>query len=255
MSSLRDSIPTANFMKGFPVLCTKGSGSGGDLVVPSRLLVRWNPEQPSEDCRETRSGAPTGPFPPETGAPIPGGRDAQELKNNRERPPRNPRACSGRRPTATLATRDVPTRERRHPDRGAHRGAGQLASATPPAEWRSGGGRRRGKQRRRRSLPEAHQASRGAKGAKPAYAGFLVVWRPGDGAGSNISASLCISSLWRRGRATDSERERSLLHLPVGTGLGGQGRRSGSPRRDRTTGRDRFAPPPTRPERTNGDPA
>ncbi len=42
---------------------------------------------------------------------VPRFREADPLKNSekkRERPPRNPRACSGRRPTAMGATRDVP---------------------------------------------------------------------------------------------------------------------------------------------------
>jgi hypothetical protein len=135
----------------------------GLLVVTARLLGRWNPEQPSEAVRETRGGAPatreeprakTGPFPPETGAPVSGGGDAQDQRKNSKRSPRNPSASSGRRPTATGATRDVPTRERRHPDRGTRRGRGPRASATPAA-GRRGGGRRRAKQRRLRSLRDA----------------------------------------------------------------------------------------------------
>jgi hypothetical protein len=89
---------------------------------------------------ETRSGAPgtrpepqakTGSFLPETGPPVSGGRDAQDQRKNRKRPPRNPRASSGRQPTATAATRNAQIRERRHSDRGTHRGRGRLASATP----------------------------------------------------------------------------------------------------------------------------
>jgi hypothetical protein len=111
-------------------------------VVTPRLPVRWNPEQSSQVCRETRRGAPatrhepqakTDPSPPETGAPVPGGGYPQELRNNSEQSPRNPRASSGRRPPATRATRDVPTRERRHSDRGGRRGRGQLAERRRPA--------------------------------------------------------------------------------------------------------------------------
>jgi hypothetical protein len=78
-------------------------------------------------------------------------------------PPENPRASYGRRATATLATRDVPIRERRRSDRGSRRGTGQLVSAMPPAEWRRGGGRRWGRECRPTSLPDAHRASQGAK--------------------------------------------------------------------------------------------
>jgi hypothetical protein len=107
-----------------------------------------------------------GPFPPETGPPVPGGRYTQEQPKNSNDSPRNPRASSGRRPTAT---RDAPTRERRRPERGRRRGS--LASATPPTAKRSGGGRRRGKQHRPRPLPDADHASREAKRGS-----WLMTW-------------------------------------------------------------------------------
>jgi hypothetical protein len=154
----------------------------GDLAVTPRLLVRGNPEQPSDVVRETPSGAPatrhqprakTGPFPPETRALVPGGENAQDQRKNSIRSPRNPRARSGRRPTATWATRDGPTRERRRPDRGLHRGRGPRASATPPAAVRRrGGGRPWGKGHRLRSVPEEDYARRGAKGAKRGSCGI-----------------------------------------------------------------------------------
>jgi hypothetical protein len=77
--------------------------------------------------------------------------------------------------------------------------------------------------------------------------GPWVKWRPGEGAGTHISASLYLLSPWRRGRTSDSARGRSLLPLALGSGIGGTGPASGSPR-DRTTGRDRRSPPPTQPE-------
>ena len=55
--------------------------------------VRGNPEQPSQAVRETPNRAPgtrpeprakTGPFPPETEAPVPGGGYAQEQRKNRK---------------------------------------------------------------------------------------------------------------------------------------------------------------------------
>ena len=70
-------------------------------------------------------------------------------------------------------------------------------------------------------------------------AGSLVLLGPGDGAGTNRSAPLCISSLWRRGRTTNSTRGPSLLHLPLGPGIGGDragvpGARGGIGRQDGT---------------------
>jgi hypothetical protein len=181
-----------------------------DLVVTPRLLVRWN-NPPS--LSETRTGAPstrpepqakTGLFPPETGARFSGGGDTQDQRNNSKRFPRNPRASSGRRPTATLTTRDVPTRERRHPDRGARRGIGQFASATPPAAGRSGPCRRRGKGRRPRSLSDADHASKEAKRDSCRVPRGVA---SGERGRHQQFGPPCISSPWSRGRARDSARE------------------------------------------------
>jgi hypothetical protein len=156
------------------------------LVATPRLLVRRYP----------------GPFrnPPKSVVKREAGHQqpTSATGENRLPPfPRRPGASSGRRPTATLATRDVPTRERRHPDRGTRRD-----------------------RRRRRSLRDTDQARRGAELGSCGVPGGVA---PGDGAGTNMSASLRLLSSWRRGRATDSARERSFFHLTLGTEIGGTG--------------------------------
>ena len=117
-----------------------GSSTRRAILELVTILDSCEVEQPSQVCRDTRGGAPatrpepqakTGPFPPGTGAPVPGGRYAQEQRRNSGRSPRNLRASSDGRRRRQAATRDVPTRERRPPDRGGRRGPGQRASATP----------------------------------------------------------------------------------------------------------------------------
>jgi hypothetical protein len=164
--------------------------------------------------------AKPGPFPSGTDAPVLGGRFAEEHRRKQQRFPRNPRVSSGKWPTATSATPDVPSRERRCTDRGARRGRGQLSSEAPPAEREAGAGSRgdgQGPCRRRITQVEI------PKKPSEAHAGSLVMLGPEDGAGTHSSASLCISSPSRRGQVTDSSRGPSLFHLPVGTGIGGTG--------------------------------
>ena len=125
-----------------------GSSTRRAILELVTFLDSCEVEQPSQVCRDTRGGAPatrpepqakTDPFPPGTGAPVPGGRYAQEQRRNSGRSPRNLRASSGRRPPATAATRDVPTRERR-PRMGRSPGQRPASVEVTPAEVLAGCG-------------------------------------------------------------------------------------------------------------------
>jgi hypothetical protein len=80
-----------------------------------------------------------------------------------------------------------------------------------------------------------------------AHAESLVVLGPGDGAGTNISTSLWISSPWRRGSDHNSAREPSLSCTSLwAPGSGGTGPAFREDEGGSTTGLDRLSPPQTR---------
>jgi hypothetical protein len=143
------------------------------------------------------------PFPPRTGAPVPGGGFTQELRKNRKRPPRNPSASSGRRPTATGAARD--------PRAGR---VGRAGRAHPlPRRARSSVSTARQNEDR---LPARPPAIAGASWARSRPAGRRPLHQPGD--------AVRYSSLTREGegrggggrapRSRSSPIRRPTIHHP-----------------------------------------
>jgi hypothetical protein len=161
-----DSPPTLSASQPPPHPLWPISAAGTDLVrfqsesSPARPFVR---REAGHQQPDRSHGRKTGPFSPGTGAPVLGGGYTQKQRKNSERSPRNPRASSGRRPTATGETPES------RPESGDAR-IGALARARAHARprrrrrrGRRDGGRRRGEKRRLRSLRDAEQGRLGAE--------------------------------------------------------------------------------------------
>jgi hypothetical protein len=185
--------------------------------------------------------ANTGHFPPETGAPVPGGRNAQEQRNNSKRSSRNPSAClaGGRRrhgPPATCKPASGATRIGARAEARAHarpRRRRLSGAVTTGAGVRDAGG---GPCRRRITRVEE------PKEPSEAHAGSLVgVGSGGRGRHERLGLP-CVYHPYGAAVRTTIPRGNDRFYPSLwALGSRGPGRRSGSTRRDRTTGRDRLS--------------
>jgi hypothetical protein len=189
MPSYRVGGDTHRLCKYPNVLLTPSFTPSGRFPQQGQTLSGSNPSRPRSVGRETRSGAPgtrleprakTGPFPPGTGAPVPGGGYTQELRRKQRMIPPKPegqfwQAADGDGGDARVLTRErrprigAPARARAHsrPRRRRRRGVGAAAGAG----GRDAGRGRCGMRNWRVEEPSA------------AHAGSLVMLGPGEGAG------------------------------------------------------------------------